>query len=320
MDLQPKRSSCESGADADSLDRIVSFGIEEKIISEADAARLAAEAYSLTAGLARRRTGGKSSSLPEEAVRGIYGSLSYTIGACLCRRDLSNAAELLVRDGIDAARRRGRRVIERRLQRACFYTGAAQRNRIATDNETYTLTLMAALPGFFRIYDPVFAAQDRKIGCDYPTAVAVTGLCGIEFIEEYARRICFESCFCAAADGFFIRSACEFYAPDSRHAVFSVMEAAVEGLILGAFGIKIPAPGEKTSRADLMRVFLARVTASGSENYTEKAVGTVMRAAYAVADGVPVFPGDTSDAFTDYCRDAAKKTAPAILAVAGRCI
>ncbi len=105
------------------------------------------------------------------------------------------AVAVLVRDGVDASRRRGRRVIERKLSRACFYCGRAQRHRPETDNETYVLTLMGALRGFFRFYDPVFAADDRKIGCDYPTVLPVAGLFGIDHIEEYAKRIYFESLF-----------------------------------------------------------------------------------------------------------------------------
>ena len=310
MVSQQKESLCNS---ADSLGEIVRYGVEAGIISSDDVARLAAEAYSLTAALAARRTGGKSTSLPRETVRGLYDSLSYTAGIYLCRLEKERAARVLAQGGIDSARRRGRRIIERCLQRACFYVGAAQRHRIFTDNETYVLTLMGALRGFFRIYDPVFAAHDRRIGCDYPTAVHTEGTGGAEYVAAYAQKMCFESCFCAAADGFFVRSACEFYAPDSRHAVFSIMEAVIEGLILTAYGIALPAPHQKVSRAGVLRELDAKIYAAGREKYMNRACDPVMRAADVIADSVPCFPGDEGK-FEEYCFEAAKKTAESLAA------
>lgn len=259
-----KRSAPPAVVDGSYLDALMSYSIDSGAVSPEDAARLGSEAYALVCGLCRRRTGGKSSSLPETAVRRIYASLSYTVGQDLSRRAPETAIAVLVRDGVDASRRRGRRIIERRLGRACFYCGRAQRHRPETGNETYVLTLMGALRGFFRIYDPVFAADDRKIGCDYPTVLPVTGLFGIDYIEEYAKRIYFESLFCSSLDSFSLFSACEFHAPCSRHAVISLMGATVEALALGTVGVRVPEPELRASRADVLRVFYARASAVGT--------------------------------------------------------
>lgn len=257
-------------------------------------------------------------------MRRIYASLSYTVGQDLSRRAPETAIAVLVRDGVDASRRRGRRIIERRLGRACFYCGRAQRHRPETDNKTYVLTLMGALRGFFRIYDPVFAADDRKIGCDYPTVLPVTGLFGIDHIEEYAKRIYFENLFCSFLDSFSLFSACEFHAPCSRHAVISLMGAAVEALALGTVGVRVPEPELRASRADVLRVFYARASAVGADKYIRAVTVAVLNAAEAAvaaapADEFAVYPGDKAE-FIDYARAAAEKTAPAILEVAGRCI
>ena len=225
---------------------------------------------------------------------------------------------------LDAARRRGRRIIERKLQRSCFYYGRALRYALPIDNETYVLTLRGALCGFFRIYDPLFAAHDRRIGCDYPTALPVAGLCGIEYIEEYTRRLYFESLFCSALSPDLLRAACVFYAPDSRHAIFSVMSAVLEGLILGSVGVALPAPGKKTSRADVLRRFYAAASALGHEKYLASVSETMHRAvgkaAAAAGDGeFGVFSTDRNG-FCDYCLAAAKKTAPELLSVSGAVI
>ena len=319
-----KRSAPPAVLDGSYLDALMSYSIDSGAVSPEDAARLGSEAYALVCGLCRRRTGGKSSSLPETALRRIYASLSYTVGQDLSRRAPETAIAVLVRDGVDASRRRGRRIIERRLGRACFYCGRAQRHRPETGNETYVLTLMGALRGFFRIYDPVFAADDRKIGCDYPTVLPVTGLFGIDYIEEYAKRIYFESLFCSSLDSFSLFSACEFHAPCSRHAVISLMGATVEALALGTVGVRVPEPELRASRADVLRVFYARASAVGTDKYIRAVTGAVLNAAEAAvaaapADEFAVYPGDKAE-FIDYARAAAEKTAPAILAVAGRCI
>ena len=136
-----KRSAPPAVVDGSYLDALMSYGINSGAVSPEDATRLGSEAYALVCGLCRRRTGGKSSSLPETAVRRIYASLSYTVGQDLSRRAPETAIAVLVRDGVDASRRRGRRIIERRLGRSCFYCGRAQRHRPETDNETYAILI-----------------------------------------------------------------------------------------------------------------------------------------------------------------------------------
>lgn len=331
MVLQPKEHFSDAAeeaalfrADGDYLDRLMAFGRRRGLIDDADTARLGGEAYELLTSRCRRRTGGRSSSLPESAVRELYASLAYTAALDLCRRGPEGAVSALLSGGLDAARRRGRRIIERKLQRSCFYYGRALRYALPIDNETYVLTLRGALCGFFRIYDPLFAAHDRRIGCDYPTALPVAGLCGIEYIEEYTRRLYFESLFCSALSPDLLRAACVFYAPDSRHAIFSVMSAVLEGLILGSVGVALPAPGKKTSRADVLRRFYAAASALGHEKYLASVSETMHRAvgkaAAAAGDGeFGVFPADRNG-FCDYCLAAAKKTAPELLSVSGAVI
>ena len=204
---------------------------------------------------------GRRRGLIDDADAARLGGEAYELLTSRCRRRTG---------GLDAARRLGRRIIERKLQRSCFYYGRALRYALPIDNETYVLTLRGALCGFFRIYDPLFAAHDRRIGCDYPTALPVAGLCGIEYIEEYTRRLYFESLFCSALSPDLLRAACVFYAPDSRHAIFSVMSAVLEGLILGSVGVALPAPGKKTSRADVLRRFYAAASALGHEKYLHR--------------------------------------------------
>ena len=127
MVLQPKEHFSDAAeeaalfrADGDYLDRLMAFGRRRGLIDDADAARLGGEAYELLTSRCRRRTGGRSSSLPESAVRELYASLAYTAALDLCRRGPEGAVSALLSGGLDAARRRGRRIIERKLQRSCF--------------------------------------------------------------------------------------------------------------------------------------------------------------------------------------------------------
>ena len=87
MVLQPKEhfsDAAEEAAlcreDGDYLDRLMAFGRRRGLIDDADAARLGGEAYELLTSRCRRRTGGRSSSLPESAVRELYASLAREAG------------------------------------------------------------------------------------------------------------------------------------------------------------------------------------------------------------------------------------------------
>ena len=312
-----------SGADG-RLKHLLRWGAENGIITDADISHLGAAMYGLTADLCRRRTGGRSGSLPTEAVQVMYESLAYTIGLDIANisspREALNA---LKSGGPDASRRRGRRIIERKLQRSCFYLGRSMKYRLATDNETYVLTLEGALRGFFRIYDPVFSAHERKIGCDYPLVLPPEGLLGIEYIEEYTRRLYFESLFCSALDPYFLFRAGEFYAPNSRRAIYPIMLAALEALLLiGTAGIKAEELSKPGARAALLSRFYAAVYSDG--NYPQKAEEIVRAAserALQAADEKEflIFPADRR-AFCGYCLRAMQKAAPALLCIAGAAV
>ncbi|MDD6259840.1 MAG: DUF6179 domain-containing protein [Clostridiales bacterium] len=312
-----------SGADG-RLKDLLRWGAENGIITDADLSHLGAAMYGLTADLCRRRTGGRSGSLPTEAVQVMYESLAYTIGLDIANisspREALNA---LMSGGPDASRRRGRRIIERKLQRSCFYLGRSMKYRLATDNETYVLTLEGALRGFFRIYDPVFSAHERKIGCDYPLVLPPEGLLGIEYIEEYTRRLYFESLFCSALDPYFLFRAGEFYAPNSRRAIYPIMLAALEALLLiGTAGIKAEELSKPGARAALLSRFYAAVYSDG--NYPQKAEEIVRAAsehALQAADENEflIFPADRP-AFCGYCLRAMQKAAPALLCIAGAAV
>lgn len=312
-----------SGADG-RLKDLLRWGAENGIITDADISHLGAAMYGLTADLCRRRTGGRSGSLPTEAVQVMYESLAYTIGLDIANisspREALNA---LMSGGPDVSRRRGRRIIERKLQRSCFYLGRSMKYRLATDNETYVLTLEGALRGFFRIYDPVFSAHERKIGCDYPLVLPPEGLLGIEYIEEYTRRLYFESLFCSALDPYFLFRAGEFYAPNSRRAIYPIMLAALEALLLiGTAGIKAEELSKPGARAALLSRFYASVYSDG--NYPQKAEEIVRAAserALQAADEKEflIFPADRP-AFCGYCLRAMQKAAPALLCIAGAAV
>lgn len=126
---------------------------------------------------AEKWTRGESGSLREEKAAELLESILFVIDLRL-KADPSDApAEQLFSEGLALARRKVSRCRDahRRICERLF----------PTPNVYYRLTIKEGIAGFFKLYDPEFAAQEIHITADYPLCIGRPALQGIEFIERY---------------------------------------------------------------------------------------------------------------------------------------
>ena len=139
------------------------------------------EILALLAGLAQKWTRGESTSLREEKAREMLESILFVIGLRMRAGDAPDSAAQAFSEGLALCRRKMalcRRTQERILSRL-----------FQTPNHFYALTIRDGINGFFKLYDPEFAAQRIHITADYPIYTGRPNAEGIVFIERYLRAI-----------------------------------------------------------------------------------------------------------------------------------
>jgi len=140
---------------------------------------------------------GDSSSVPAETAQSVLRSVHYAMGIRLKQAgDEAGAYAMLKEREPEELLQEGRDVLRKRLTRGKVSLGLAQSTSVPCSNIAYRDTLYTALPMFFRLYDPLFAAHETPCMIDYPLFSPVTGLSGLEYIEQYLSRITMENALC----------------------------------------------------------------------------------------------------------------------------
>lgn len=62
-----------------------------------------------------------------------------------------------------------------------YYSGIAKQ----VQSYLFAVCLHRAIPGFFRLYDPIFAPQETLITMDYPVLNRDVSLCGVRAVQAY---------------------------------------------------------------------------------------------------------------------------------------
>ena len=139
------------------------------------------EILALLAGLARKWTRGESTSLREEKAREMLESILFVIGLRMRAGDAPESAAQAFTEGLSLYRRK--MAFCRRTQEWILA------NLFQMPNHFYALTIREGINGFFKLYDPEFAAQRIHITADYPIYPGRPKAEGIVFIERYLRAI-----------------------------------------------------------------------------------------------------------------------------------
>ncbi|MFT8361964.1 MAG: DUF6179 domain-containing protein [Sporolactobacillus sp.] len=140
---------------------------------------------------------GRSSSIPVEGAEHIMHSIFFTLGIAAKHYPYPDDAVIALQSrGVRALFNDGLKRTKRLVQSTRLLHATIVAHLIHSDNQFYTSTVVDGIHGFFKLYDPVFAAQDIHITADYPVFQPFEKLSGIEFIHKYLTCIYYENCFC----------------------------------------------------------------------------------------------------------------------------
>ena len=191
-----------SGINPDSLDSehyfqsLIEQGCIAQLLSEFRLEELQLDCLTLLAKKTEQFNGGDSSSIPVEKAQDFLASVLFTVGVQLktypCPDD---AVAALLNNEIQEIYAEGRRRINTLISRAKVCHTTLIRHLFQTPNVFYTATIVEGIKGFFKLYDPDFAAHDINITADYPVYNRADRLLGIEFIGQYLEQLYFENQF-----------------------------------------------------------------------------------------------------------------------------
>lgn len=167
-----------------------------------------------------------SSSIRREILEEIAESNSYTISVYLKTfENPDDAIQELTDKGVLDAYQKGRKRLDQILDQIRVMSKLVRRNRLEVPNEFYQDTILGGIPGFLKIYNPDFKAQDSKITADYPLYHSWIGkLDGAEFIREYLNSLYLENLFCKKFSEEKIKSLLWGYAPNYDKLIFNIFE------------------------------------------------------------------------------------------------
>ncbi|MDL2206253.1 DUF6179 domain-containing protein [Eubacteriales bacterium OttesenSCG-928-N13] len=171
-----------------------------------------------------RYNSGDSSSIRVEKAQDIMTSILFTIGVALkTYPNPDDAVTALRQNPMGEIYGKGRKRIDTLIAEAKAIHTKLLHQLVDTRNHFYRDTFVGGILGFFKLYDPDYAAQEIHITADYPLFNPMPKLLGIEFIRAYVEAAYLENQFC-----------CLFAAEDIHHLLSGYAED-YEGLLINIY-------------------------------------------------------------------------------------
>ena len=157
------------------------------MLTEEELMLIQMQVIELTDEVVGRYIGIDNSSIRTEEAEQIFESISYAISVCLKTYELpDDALSVLKEKTLKQVYQDGKKRIRGMLNVIKMMYERVKKNTLNIQNIFYLDTIFGGIPGFLKIYDAEFNAQDMKITADYPIYNNLIGkLEGVEFIKEY---------------------------------------------------------------------------------------------------------------------------------------
>lgn len=228
-------------------------GAAKGILSDQDIERIQLDCLNLLAYKTERFNMGDSSSIPIEKAQNIMNSNLFTIGVWLKTYEYADdALEAVMKESISEIYEKGAKRIDLMVKSSKAVYGKLLERLIDTENICYRETIIGGISGFFKLYSPVFSAQEIHITADYPVYNFMPKQNGIEFIQAYVEALYFENQFCLNFTSETIHRLLIGYEKNYKDLIINiygiVLEAAVVCVISGGDLNNLDIPPEKVDK------------------------------------------------------------------------
>ncbi len=202
----------------------------QSILSEGDIYEIQKSLWSILAMQVQRYTMGDSSSVPVETAQELLNSICFCIRMYM--KEISGDLTMLKELPAEDLFIKGRIVIEKAVTEGRkLLSHAINTSPHGLDNLSYRDTL-CEITGFFKKYDYRFLAHDIPCSIDYQLSQPVSErLLGIEYINEYLRRIIIENEFITHFDRYNAISLFEKCFPEYKVLLINLYEPVATNAI-----------------------------------------------------------------------------------------
>lgn len=189
-------------------------------------------------------TKAESYSVRVEVAEQIMLSIYYTIGSVLKgKTSIKEKITLIKENAMKYLFSEGEKVLKIKIEESKELLKNVQKSKLKTSNYAYIDTIDYGIPLFFIEYDSRFAAHETQGSIDYPLAIDEMELVGIEYINEYLKKIDFENQFCSHFDSYEIENLLKSFDKNSDHILINIFELVLTNylgcMLLGKGGITL---------------------------------------------------------------------------------
>lgn len=203
------------------------------------------ELYTLLGKQVFKYTSGESTSVTIETAQRLLRSMDYcinsyykslenpgpyrldeeytTMSTAVVVTNLDDSLEVIFEAGLEA--------VKRCVQRTKELFIKVQNSYAHVDNIAYRDTIKTGLGRFFPKYQPRFGAQLCDADIDYPLAVEVEGLEGVEFMYEYLRRLHLENQWMGKFDSDRINLLLHGYHQEASEYLINIFEVMLQNVL-----------------------------------------------------------------------------------------
>lgn len=215
------------------MKRIV--GIGEKMLNNLDTNEL----MMILVDKYKKYTINDHSSITVEKAQQLMNSILYCINGYLKSLDKGLVSASEHYNAIDLYEK-GLETEKANLSNAKKLLMYVKSNTLNIDNYYYQDTILKGIDLFFRSYDILYAANETPGSIDYPLALPIYDLEGVEYILEYLNRLYVENNFCACFALDDIECLLKKFNDDYKDLPFNIFEVVVRNAIgLEILGIDI---------------------------------------------------------------------------------
>ena len=177
------------------LASLIKAALDRELLSTADYSKINESINSEIARVIIRASRGKSSSVRSEVAMTIAESVAFTVSMALKKEPTPDLAlKRLKSDNMLNIFLDGTKAINTKINYVKHIYSLTKKEIIPINNDTYN-GFMPAIAGFVKEYNPDYTAHFTHITADYPMAVKIEKLAGVEFIAKYVEAFYYENKF-----------------------------------------------------------------------------------------------------------------------------
>ncbi len=195
------------------------------LLTDLQIERIQMELVDLMAKEVERFTNDESSSVKIEKAQEILQSITYNIGVYLKSVEvMDEKIKLLINEKISVLFYKGMDTVATIMKDAREMLHALQASNPRLNNISYQDTVPQGISKFFHDYNIEFGAHDAPGDIDYQLFSTITELLGVEYINEYLRRLTLENNLLEHFTDYNINRLLQGYDKDSEHLLINIFE------------------------------------------------------------------------------------------------